>query len=120
MSSDSLYDVLGVGQAATAAEIKNAYRKLAREFHPDVNPGDQAAEDRFKQVSAANEVLSAILASAHNLHFYERLVQRARGAILDGNYEDFRADFLELYGQQAESEEKARSKRPARKRQRKG
>jgi molecular chaperone DnaJ len=51
------YALLGVGRDATAEEIKRAYRKLARELHPDVNP-DQAAQDSFKDVTAAYEVLS--------------------------------------------------------------
>jgi molecular chaperone DnaJ len=52
------YKVLGVSRSATADEIKSAYRKLARESHPDRNPGDKAAETRFKDVSEANAVLS--------------------------------------------------------------
>lgn len=52
------YKVLGVPKDATEAEIKKAYRKLAREFHPDANKGDTKAEDRFKEVSEANDVLS--------------------------------------------------------------
>jgi molecular chaperone DnaJ len=52
------YDVLGVKRAASEKEIRSAYRKLARKFHPDVNPGDKAAEARFKEINAAHEVLS--------------------------------------------------------------
>jgi molecular chaperone DnaJ len=53
-----LYKVLGVPKDATDAEIKKAYRKLAREFHPDANKGDVKAEERFKEISEANDVLS--------------------------------------------------------------
>ncbi|MGK5629943.1 molecular chaperone DnaJ [Streptomyces sp. URMC 123] len=53
-----LYKVLGVPKDATEAEIKKAYRKLAREFHPDANKGDTAAEERFKEISEANDVLA--------------------------------------------------------------
>jgi molecular chaperone DnaJ len=53
-----LYKVLGVGKNASDAEIKKAYRKLARQYHPDTNPGDAQAEERFKEVSAAYDVLS--------------------------------------------------------------
>jgi len=53
-----LYSVLGVPRDASAADIKRAYRKLARKYHPDVNPGDKAAEERFKQISRANDVLA--------------------------------------------------------------
>jgi molecular chaperone DnaJ len=52
------YAVLGVARGASPDEIKRAYRKLARKYHPDVNPGDKAAEDKFKQISTAYEVLS--------------------------------------------------------------
>lgn len=52
------YETLGVGRTATADEIKKAYRKLAAKHHPDRNPGDKEAEGRFKEVSAAYEVLS--------------------------------------------------------------
>jgi DnaJ-class molecular chaperone len=52
------YTTLGVAKTATDKEIKQAFRKLARKFHPDVNPGDKAAEARFKEVNEANEVLS--------------------------------------------------------------
>ncbi len=52
------YDVLGVKKAATQDEIKKAYRKLARKYHPDANPNDPKAEERFKEVSSAYEVLS--------------------------------------------------------------
>lgn len=52
------YAVLGVAKDATPAELKKAYRKLARTFHPDANPGDAGAEARFKEISEANTVLS--------------------------------------------------------------
>jgi molecular chaperone DnaJ len=52
------YKVLGVGKNATDEEIKKAYRKLARQYHPDRNPGDKAAEEKFKQISQAHDVLS--------------------------------------------------------------
>jgi molecular chaperone DnaJ len=51
------YKVLGVADTATAKEIKSAYRKLSRQYHPDTNPGDKAAEDRFKEISAAYDVI---------------------------------------------------------------
>lgn len=56
--AESLYQILGVEKTAAADDIRKAYRKLARKHHPDVNPGDKKAEDTFKKVSTAYEVLS--------------------------------------------------------------
>ena len=58
MAGKNYYDIMGVSKTATAKEIKQAYRKLARKHHPDVNPGDKSAEAKFKQINEANEVLS--------------------------------------------------------------
>src|ERR1700674_5130948 len=52
------YETLGVKKSASAEDIRKAFRKLARKYHPDVNPGDKAAEEKFKALSEANEVLS--------------------------------------------------------------
>src|SRR5881396_3810757 len=53
-----LYAVLGVAKGATPDEIKKAYRKLARKHHPDLNPGNKQAEERFKEISVAHDVLT--------------------------------------------------------------
>jgi DnaJ-class molecular chaperone len=58
MDFKDYYATLGVAKTATDKEIKQAFRKLARKYHPDVNPGDKAAETRFKEINEAHEVLS--------------------------------------------------------------
>ena len=58
MAKKDLYTVLGVNRTASTDEIKKAYRQLARKYHPDVNQGNKQAEERFKEVSLAHDVLS--------------------------------------------------------------
>jgi DnaJ-class molecular chaperone len=58
MATKDLYEVLGVKRDASDKEIRSAYRRLARKYHPDVNPGDKNAEEKFKEINAAHEVLS--------------------------------------------------------------
>jgi molecular chaperone DnaJ len=85
----TLYDTLGVSKGASADEIKKAYRKLARENHPDRNPGSKAAEDRFKEVQAAYDVLS----DADKRKQYDRFGSaNGRPGAAGG---DFRTDFGE-------------------------
>jgi curved DNA-binding protein len=62
------YKTLGIPKTATDAEIKSAYRKLARKYHPDVNPGNKEAEAKFKEINEANEVLS----NAENRKKYDK------------------------------------------------
>ena len=54
------YALLGINKNASADDIKKAYRRLARKYHPDLNPGDKAAEAKFKEITEANEVLSDV------------------------------------------------------------
>src|SRR5579864_6543706 len=58
MAQQDYYQTLGVGREAAEDEIRKAYRKLARKHHPDLNPGDKAAEDRFKKLQEAYDILS--------------------------------------------------------------
>src|SRR5580698_10371796 len=58
MAQQDFYQTLGVERTANADDIRKAYRKLARKHHPDLNPGDKAAEDRFKKVQEAYDILS--------------------------------------------------------------
>jgi curved DNA-binding protein len=69
MEYQDYYKVLGVDKKATEAQIKRAYRKLARQYHPDMNPGDKKAEERFKQINEAYEVLS----DPERRHKYDQL-----------------------------------------------
>ena len=58
MAGKNYYDILGVKKNATEKEIKQAYRRLARKYHPDVNAGDKSAEAKFKEINEAYEILS--------------------------------------------------------------
>ena len=57
MAKADYYDLLGVDRSADAAGLKSAYRKMAKQYHPDLNPGDAVAEQKFKEVSEAYEIL---------------------------------------------------------------
>ncbi|RMF21855.1 MAG: J domain-containing protein [Cyanobacteria bacterium J083] len=74
------YEILGVSKTATPEEIKKAYRKLARKYHPDLNPGDEAAEKRFKEINEAHEVLSDPEKRAKYDQFGQYWKQAAAGA----------------------------------------
>ncbi|MGH9347411.1 MAG: molecular chaperone DnaJ [Vicinamibacterales bacterium] len=80
MSKRDYYEVLGVGKTASDQEIKSAYRKLALTYHPDRNPGDKAAEDRFKEAAEAY----AVLADADKRHLYDRFGHAGLGAAATG------------------------------------
>jgi DnaJ-class molecular chaperone len=58
MANRDLYEILGVSRTASDSDIRKAYRELARKYHPDRNPGDKSAEDRFKEISYAKEMLT--------------------------------------------------------------
>ena len=66
------YATLGVSRTASAEEIKKAYRKLAKKLHPDMNPGDKKAEERFKEVSGAFEVVGENFIFSVRSHFDDR------------------------------------------------
>ncbi len=74
------YEVLGVKRDASDDEIKKAYRKLARKFHPDLNPGDKTAEDQFKQLQGAYDVLS----DAENRKLYDQYGENWRAVKAGG------------------------------------
>src|ERR1043166_8062284 len=75
-NKEDYYHVLGVDRKATPEEIRKVYRRLARKYHPDVNPGDKAAEERFKKITEAYDVLS----DAKKRQMYDRVGYYQEGA----------------------------------------
>jgi molecular chaperone DnaJ len=103
MSKRDPYDVLGVGRSASADEIKKAYRQMAIKFHPDKNPGDKAAEEKFKEAASAYEILSDPEKKAK----YDRFGHNAPGGFGGGgggfqgggmNMEDIFSQFGDIFG----------------------
>jgi len=91
------YEILGVSRSADTAEIKKAYRKLALRYHPDRNPGDKEAEERFKDATEAYEVLS----DAEKRQIYDRYGEEGlknRGYQGPGNFEDIFSSFSDIFG----------------------
>ena len=80
MSKRDYYEVLGVSRNATEQEIKSSYRKLALKYHPDRNPGDKAAEEKFKEASEAYSVL----ADSDKRHMYDRFGHAGLGGAATG------------------------------------
>ncbi len=107
------YKVLGVAKSATQDEIKQAYRKLAKKLHPDLHPGDRKVEERFKQVSAANALLSDANARARydrgeidasgaqrpEQHFYRSYAESGDGAKYSSGFGGFNMEdiFADLF-----------------------
>jgi molecular chaperone DnaJ len=94
------YEILGVSKSATATEIKRAYRKKAVENHPDKNPGDKAAEERFKQAAEAYEVLSnAEKKSRYDQYGHAAFENGGAGGGFGGmNMEDIFSQFGDIFG----------------------
>ncbi|HEY0251793.1 MAG TPA: molecular chaperone DnaJ [Kofleriaceae bacterium] len=91
-----LYEVLGVEKGASAADLKKAYRKLAQEFHPDKNPGDHAAEEKFKECANAYQILSDDeQRAAYDRYGFDGLRGRGQGP---QNVEDIFSAFGDLFG----------------------
>lgn len=98
MSKRDYYEILGVGRNAGNDEIKKAYRKVAMQFHPDRNPGDKAAEEKFKEAAEAYEVLSDSDKKAQYDRFGHAGVSGAgRGGA--SNMEDIFSQFGDVFGE---------------------
>jgi len=92
MAKRDFYEVLGVERSADEGDIKKAYRKLARQFHPDVNPGDASAADKFKEITEAYEVLSDTDKRAKYDRFGHGAFEQAQGGG-PGGFGGFSGDF---------------------------
>ena len=104
MAKRDYYDVLGVSRNADEQELKKAYRKMAVQFHPDKNPGDKAAEDKFKEAAEAYEVLS----NADKRARYDRFGHQGMGGAAGGgaggfgggmSMDDIFSQFGDIFGQ---------------------
>lgn len=116
---DNLYSVLGVTQNATGAEIKKAFRALSKKYHPDVNPGDKEAEERFRKVSEAYSLLQdpqkrkeydQKLEAGEREAFQKKSVKResTHQGTSEINFDDMERQFARFFGfqpSQAESKE---------------
>lgn len=96
MAKRDYYEVLGVNREASDDEIKKAYRKLAMKYHPDRNPGDKEAEDRFKEAAEAYEVLR----DPEKRQRYERFGHEGMGGAGPefSNFEDIFSHFSDIFG----------------------
>lgn len=92
------YEILGVQKGSSQDEIKKAYRKVAMQYHPDRNPGDKAAEEKFKEAAEAYEVLSDADKRAQYDRFGHAGVQGNRGGGGNGNMEDIFSQFGDIFG----------------------
>ena len=100
MAKRDFYEILGVGKSSSTDEIKKAYRKVAMQHHPDRNPGDKAAEEKFKEAAEAYEILSdADKKSQYDRYGHAGVSGNGRGAGPGGmNMEDIFSQFGDVFG----------------------
>ncbi len=103
MSKRDFYEILGVAKTATTDEIKKAYRKVAMQYHPDRNPGDKAAEEKFKEAAEAYEILSdADKKAQYDRYGHAGVSGQGRGGYSGGggmNMEDIFSQFGDIFGE---------------------
>lgn len=97
-NQQDFYEILGVAKSSTPDEIKKAYRKLAMQFHPDKNPGDKEAEEKFKAAASAYEVLSNADKRARYDRFGHAAFSGGGGGQGFQNAEDIFANFSDIFG----------------------
>jgi len=99
MSKRDYYEVLGVSKNASADEIKKSYRKVAMQYHPDRNPGDKAAEEKFKEAAEAYEILSDTDKKAqYDRYGHAGVSGNGRGGYGNMNMEDIFSQFGDIFG----------------------
>src|SRR3982751_2060627 len=102
MSKRDYYEILGVSKGASADEIKKSYRKVAMQFHPDRNPGDKSAEEKFKEAAEAYEILSDQDKRAqYDRYGHAGVSSNGRGGVHPGgmNMEDIFSQFGDIFGE---------------------
>src|SRR5579871_5732158 len=99
MAKRDYYEILGIERTVESEEIKKAYRKLAVKYHPDKNPGDKAAEEKFKELGEAYEALSdPQKRAAYDQYGHAAFDPRMRGGQRAGNFHDASDIFREVFG----------------------
>ncbi|MDQ6890149.1 MAG: molecular chaperone DnaJ [Bacteroidota bacterium] len=98
MAKRDFYEILGVSKNASADEIKKAYRKVAMQFHPDRNPGDKSAEEKFKEAAEAYEILSDQDKRSQYDRFGHNAFGPGRGGGFGMNTEDIFSQFGDIFG----------------------